>query len=90
MTELDQEDEFTILTEQEVEEFYTHLPTLLNLSRAPEHSCQVLLGLGDMLIVENRRVMHGRREFQGYRNLRGCYMDSDTYESRLRQVGLCR
>lgn len=76
------------LTENEVEQFYKHLPTLLQMSRAPAHGCQVMLSIGDMLIVENRRVMHGRRAFKGYRNLRGCYMDSDAYESRLRMLDI--
>eukprot|EP00401_Gymnodinium_catenatum_P025731 CAMPEP_0117563606 /NCGR_PEP_ID=MMETSP0784-20121206/55583_1 /TAXON_ID=39447 /ORGANISM="" /LENGTH=795 /DNA_ID=CAMNT_0005361261 /DNA_START=35 /DNA_END=2422 /DNA_ORIENTATION=+ len=64
--------------------FYRHLPKLLRLSRDPAYSCFVQLEVGDMLIVDNNRLMHGRTSFQGFRNLVGCYVDRDVYESRLR------
>jgi len=87
---LNNDDRGTIdhLPEREMAAFYRHLSALLSLSRSPEYSCFVQLGVGDMLIVENYRVMHGRRSFVGSRNLVGCYMDRDIYESRLRILGI--
>jgi len=76
------------LSTEDVERFYEHIPKLLRLSRDPEYACNIKLELGDMLILENRRIMHGRREFHGFRNLVGCYMDSDMYDSRLRLLGI--
>lgn len=42
---------------------------------------------GDCVIFNNRRVLHGRREFDpdsGERWLKGCYIDSDVLSSKLR------
>ncbi len=40
---------------------------------------------GDLLVVDNQRVLHGRRGFSGgRRHLQGCYADQDTLLSRLR------
>ena len=41
---------------------------------------------GDLFIVDNRRVLHGRRAFAagGRRHLQGCYADVDGLESRIR------
>lgn len=76
------------LSEANVEKFYEYIPKLLRLSRDSRFASFVRLDVGDMLVVENRRVMHGRLEFQGRRNLVGCYMDADMYESRLRKLGI--
>jgi len=42
---------------------------------------------GDCVIFNNRRVLHGRREFDpetGERWLKGCYVDSDVFNSKMR------
>ncbi len=42
---------------------------------------------GDLVGFDNRRVLHGRNEFDdgaGHRHLRGCYLDQDDVYSRLR------
>ena len=43
---------------------------------------------GDLLILDNRRVLHGRREFaaDGARRLQGCYADRDALDSRWRKI----
>ena len=40
---------------------------------------------GDLYIVDNTRVLHGRTEFfaEGTRHLQGCYADRDSLFSRL-------
>jgi gamma-butyrobetaine dioxygenase len=45
------------------------------------------LGEGQMVVFDNRRVLHGRRAFDpatGKRRLRGCYVDRSEFTSRLR------
>ena len=45
------------------------------------------LGPGEMVGFHNRRVLHGRRAFNpatGRRLLRGCYVDWDEVNSRIR------
>jgi [2-(trimethylamino)ethyl]phosphonate dioxygenase len=40
---------------------------------------------GDLFIVDNRRVLHGRRDFSGgRRHLQGAYADADSLTSKLR------
>ncbi|OQS03619.1 trimethyllysine dioxygenase [Thraustotheca clavata] len=43
---------------------------------------------GDMMIVDNQRVLHGRHAFIGERALIGCYIGKTEYDSRLRVLGL--
>ena len=38
-----------------------------------------------MIHVRIKRVLHGRDEFEGYRNLRGCYVGRDDIDSTKRQ-----
>lgn len=45
------------------------------------------LSAGEVLCFDNRRMLHGRTEFQpntGLRHLQGCYLDMDLVRSRLR------
>ncbi len=43
------------------------------------------LAPGDLFIVDNRRVLHGRRGFGGgRRHLQGTYADADSLTSTLR------
>lgn len=45
------------------------------------------LAPGDLFIVDNRRVLHGRGAFgAGRRHLQGCYADIDSLRSTLRQL----
>jgi gamma-butyrobetaine dioxygenase len=42
---------------------------------------------GDLVMFDNRRVLHGRDSFDpqgGQRHLQGCYVDRDDVYSRLR------
>ena len=61
--------------------FYRHLPLLLDVLRRPELTFKTPLDVGDMVIVNHHRVMHGREEFLSYpgqpRNLVGCYAEMD-------------
>ena len=43
---------------------------------------------GDLLLLNNRRVLHGRRGFaaSASRHLQGCYVDGDALDSLLRKI----
>jgi gamma-butyrobetaine dioxygenase len=46
----------------------------------PAHQFEFKMDAGDVLVVDNHRVLHGRRPFQaagGHRHLQGCYVDHD-------------
>ncbi|KAG3114494.1 hypothetical protein PI124_g3992 [Phytophthora idaei] len=79
----------THLSFEEVGEFYKAHRKLLEVLRRPETEFCMRLQVGDMMIVDNQRVMHGRHAFQGGdRALIGCYIGRTEYESRLRVLGI--
>ena len=55
--------------------------------RDPALECRYRLSPGELLIFDNRRVLHGRAAFDpstGRRHLQGCYVDRDHLLSRIR------
>jgi gamma-butyrobetaine dioxygenase len=50
------------------------------LLRSPQFEIRFLLETGDLLMMDNRRLLHGRTGFdpaEGLRHLQGCYIDID-------------
>ena len=69
--------------------FYAAYKQFSSLLRLPESTFSVRLDPGDLVIFNNRRVLHGRTAFdasQGRRFLEGCYVDFDEFQSRLRTL----
>lgn len=67
--------------------FYLAYRKLMALTRDPRFVLETKLNAGEMVVFDNRRVMHGRAEFDpstGYRHLRGCYVDRGEMYSRIR------
>jgi len=64
---------------------YRHFAEIL---RRPELAVIFKMTPGDLLLLDNRRVLHGRTAFsgQGKRHLQGCYADSDGLLSTLRTL----
>lgn len=59
-------------------QFYDFLPLLLKQLRREDLITKVDLKVGDMVVVDNHRVLHGRTAFRGgKRNLIGCYAEMD-------------
>lgn len=53
----------------------------------PEFELGFKLGNGQLMIFNNRRVLHGRKGFgEGKRHLQGCYADLDALTSELRKL----
>ena len=55
--------------------------------RDPALECRYRLRPGELLVFDNRRVLHGRAAFDpatGSRHLQGCYVDRDQLLSRIR------
>jgi gamma-butyrobetaine dioxygenase len=51
-----------------------------HLLRSPQFEIRFLLETGDLLMMDNRRLLHGRTGFdpaEGLRHLQGCYIDID-------------
>ena len=56
-------------------------------TRDPKYQLRLKLKAGQMVVFDNRRVLHGRDAFDpstGYRHLHGCYVDRGEFSSRLR------
>jgi len=50
------------------------------LLRSPQNEIRFLLNSGDLMMMDNRRLLHGRTAFdtrEGLRHLQGCYIDVD-------------
>lgn len=57
------------------------------LLRSPRFEIRFLLNAGDLLMMDNRRLLHGRTGFdpaEGLRHLQGCYIDIDGPRSQYR------
>lgn len=66
---------------------YEALRTYLRMIRSERFMCQTLFRPGDLVLFDNRRILHGRDSFDpqgGRRKLEGCYMEHDELFSRLR------
>jgi trimethyllysine dioxygenase len=67
-----------------IERFYPAWRKVTTMLRAERSKLEILLEPGTLLIVNNHRVLHGRTEFLGRRNLVGCYLDRDMFDGRRR------
>ncbi len=69
----------------EVPAFYAAYRLFARLLHDPSMTVGFRMKPGDLFIVDNRRVLHGRRGFSGgHRHLQGAYADADSLMSRLR------
>jgi gamma-butyrobetaine dioxygenase len=64
----------------ELSAYYRARRAFDQLLRSPEFELRFLLEAGDLLMMDNRRLLHGRTGFnpaEGVRHLQGCYIDID-------------
>ncbi len=73
-----------------MEPFYDAYQTFALMLYSPEFEVRVKLDPGDLYIVDNTRVLHGRTRFSGggKRHFQGCYADMDALLSRLRVLSI--
>lgn len=67
--------------------FYIAYRLLMQMTRDPKNTLSLKLSAGEMVVFDNRRVLHGREAFDpatGRRHLRGCYVDHGEWDSRIR------
>ena len=75
------------LPAEQLVDFYAAYQSLMKLLRDPRFTVRYRLNPGEMVIFDNRRVLHGRQAFDsesGLRHLRGYYIDATEVDSRLR------
>ncbi|TDL90792.1 TauD/TfdA family dioxygenase [Meridianimarinicoccus aquatilis] len=67
--------------------FYRAYRRFMEMTRDPAYRIALRLSAGEMVVFDNRRVLHGREAFDpstGFRHLHGCYVDRGEWDSRLR------
>ncbi len=73
--------DFAPLTERHVlDVYYRGRRWLSEALNDPSRQIEYRMDAGDTLVVDNHRVLHGRRSFDptfGHRHLQGCYIDHD-------------
>jgi len=67
--------------------YYRAYRQYMIMTKDPAYLVTLKLKAGEMVVFDNRRVLHGRDAFDpqtGFRHLHGCYVDRGEFESRLR------
>lgn len=75
-----------LLPADEMEAYYEAYTTFGRMRESNRYRVTIRLGAGDLYMVDNRRVLHGRTGFRGGgdRHLQSCYIERDEFMSRLR------
>ncbi|MFT2109582.1 TauD/TfdA family dioxygenase [Marinomonas sp. 2405UD68-3] len=72
-------------------EYYLAYRNLMARLRDERFKIEIRLQAGQMVVFDNRRVLHGRNKFEdtsGLRHLHGCYVDRSEFKSRLRVLAV--
>jgi len=72
---------------ENIEPVYRALQRFMTMANSPEYQMNYKFVSGDIVIFDNRRILHGREEFfpqSGDRELRGLYLDRDDMHSKIR------
>lgn len=67
--------------------YYRAYRAMMARTREAAYQITFKLAAGEMVVFDNRRVLHGRERFDpasGFRHLHGCYVDRGEFASRLR------
>lgn len=68
-------------------EYYRAYRAFMAKTREAKYRVTLKLKAGEMVVFDNRRVLHGREAFDpstGFRHLHGCYVDRGEFASKLR------
>ena len=78
-----------ILEKKELDLYYKARKKISDLYNSKRFRIEFKLNQGDLLMMDNHRLLHGRTEFdvnEGNRFLQGCYIDFDSTEGKLRHI----
>ena len=67
--------------------YYRAYSKFMKMTRSNAYLISLRLAVGEMVVFDDRRILHGRDAFNpetGFRHLHGCYVDRGEFESRLR------
>jgi len=77
------------LEKKELEIFYEARKLISDLYASSKFEIKFRLEKGDLLMMDNHRLLHGRTSYdarEGKRYLKGCYIDHDSTEGKLRYL----
>ena len=77
------------LEKKELEKFYQARKLIADLYASSKFEIKFKLKKGDLLMMDNHRLLHGRTSYdtsEGNRYLKGCYIDHDSTEGKLRHL----
>ena len=77
------------LNKKELEKFYEARKLIAELYASAKFEIKFKLEKGDLLMMDNHRLLHGRTSYdvnEGKRYLKGCYIDYDSTEGKLRHL----
>ncbi len=77
------------IEKKELEKFYEARKLISKLYSSSDFEIRFKLEKGDLLMMDNHRLLHGRTSYnanEGKRYLKGCYIDHDSTEGRLRHL----
>jgi len=77
------------LEKNKLEKFYKARKLISNLYSSKKFEIRFKLEKGDLMMMDNHRLLHGRTSYnanQGKRYLKGCYIDHDSTEGKLRYL----
>ena len=78
-----------LIDKEKLEIFYSARKKLSELYNSKEYRIGFKLSPGDLLMMDNYRLLHGRTSYdtnEGYRFLQGCYIDYDSTEGKLKHL----
>ena len=76
----------TALKYEDIPKFYDALKAFAALTCAPENQHWYKLVPGELIIMANWRVLHGRTTFTGKRVMQGCYVSRDHFTGKFQSV----
>jgi Probable taurine catabolism dioxygenase len=77
------------MEKNKLKKFYKARKLIANLYASKKFEIRFKLEKGDLLMMDNHRLLHGRTAYnpsEGKRYLKGCYIDHDSTEGRLRHL----
>ena len=78
-----------LMEKNKLELFYSARKKISELYNSDQYKIEFRLNPGDLLMMDNYRLLHGRTSYdtnQGNRFLQGCYIDYDSTEGKLKHL----
>tara|TARA_S200000501_G_scaffold75563_1_gene67332 strand:+ start:167 stop:1267 length:1101 start_codon:yes stop_codon:yes gene_type:complete len=78
-----------LVDKEKLELYYSARKTISKLYNSNQYRIEFKLSQGDLLMMDNYRLLHGRTSYdanEGNRFLQGCYIDYDSTEGKLKHL----